>query len=170
MALRHVERTSLFSNKTSSRWWRQYLALQRPSSVCQLGTSDCRADRCLSHMGRVRFHTRNQCLAWNNFMCLIQIWRFFCSRAVPEHCVLITGKFRGLGLRMHHFAANPRARIATGSKQLLLFLTVWRLNGLLSSFSFVTCVNWLTRSSLPRELLVSCLRSQQTQTSSQKCF
>lgn len=25
----------------------------------------------------------------------------FCSRALLEHCVLITGKFRGLGLPMH---------------------------------------------------------------------
>lgn len=169
MALRHVERTSLFSNKTSWRWWRQYLALQRPSSVCQLGTSDCRADRWLSHMGRVRFHTRNQCLAWNNFMCLIQIWWFFFV-VVHSWNTVSSLLESSEDLAFQCITANPGARIATGSKQLLLFLTVWRLNGFLSSSSFVTCVNWLTRSSLLPELLVSCLRSQQTQTSSQKCF
>lgn len=67
----------MFSNKTSTWWWRQYLALQRPSSFCQFETSDCRADRWLSHMGNVQFHTQNQCLAWNNFMRLIQIWQLF---------------------------------------------------------------------------------------------
>lgn len=61
-------------------------------------------------------HTLNQCLVYNHFRPLIQICQLVVAGSLLERRVLITGKFRGLGLWTHRCVSSENMQLCADSK------------------------------------------------------